>query len=198
MDLAGLAGPLVGSVLPQMLVTVRISTGPGQAAPDGTRTPGYASPGSITASIAGNVLTVSAVAPGTVLQPGQSIAGAGVAGQTVITQQLGGTPGGAGTYGVSINQNVGSEAMTTFYVLFGSVQPVGWRDTQQMEGLNLGGVRYKVYLHGEVDALVRSEKKGGDLVIIPSGPHAGTWLVAMILEQFPDWCCAAITLQNGG
>lgn len=128
MDLNQLAGGVTAAVLPQMPVTVQVSTGPGTTAPDGTRTPTYAAP---------------------------------------IT-------------------------------LFASVQPVTWRDLQMLDGLNLGGVRWKVYLHGEVDAVVRSERRGGDLITIPSGPHAGTWLVVQILEQFPDWCCAAVTLQNGG
>lgn len=80
--------------------------------------------------------------------------------------------------------------------LVGQVQPITWRDLQQMEGVNLGGIRWKVYLYGEVDSVVRFEKKGGDLILIQTGRHQGTWLVAQILEQFPDWCCAAITFQS--
>lgn len=78
----------------------------------------------------------------------------------------------------------------------GQIQPISTRDMAQLEGINLGGVRWKIYLYGEVDSIIREERKGGDLVIIPQGRHKGTWLVVQVLEQFPDWCCAAIVFQN--
>jgi hypothetical protein len=67
---------------------------------------------SFTGSIAGNTLTVSAVASGTIVV-GQIVSdlGGNVVGNTVITG-LGTGTGGVGTYNVSINQTVGSEAMT--------------------------------------------------------------------------------------
>lgn len=77
------------------------------------------------------------------------------------------------------------------------IQPMTARDLQQLEGVNLGGVKWKAYLYGEVDAVVRPESEGGDLITISSGRHQGTWLVVQVLEQFPDWCCAAIVQQNG-
>lgn len=78
------------------------------------------------------------------------------------------------------------------------VQPLSTRDLQMLEGLNQNGVKWKVYLSGQVDAVVRPELKGGDLIDIATGPHQGTWLVTVVLEQFPDWTCAGIVLQNGG
>lgn len=75
------------------------------------------------------------------------------------------------------------------------VQPMTFRDIQQIEGLNLQGVRVGIYLYGKLDGLVRSQGKGGDLVIIGGGVHAGTYLVAMVLEQWPDWVKVAATLQ---
>jgi len=63
-----------------------------------------------TASIAGLVMTVSAVASGA-LAVGQTIGAAGVAaGTTILT--LGTGTGGTGTYNLSVAQTVGSEAMT--------------------------------------------------------------------------------------
>jgi hypothetical protein len=56
-----------------------------------------------TGSISGNILTVSTVATGTVTN-NSVIRGQGVATGTNIDQQLSGTPGGAGTYEVSISQ----------------------------------------------------------------------------------------------
>jgi hypothetical protein len=199
LNLHGIAGPIVGAVNPQIPVTVRISVGQGVTNPDGSQpAPGYATPGAITASIAGTVLTVSAVTFGT-LQQGQALADltAAILPGTAITGQLTGPPGGAGTYSVNLSQTVGSEAMTTALVLLGQVQPITWRDLQQMEGINLGGVRWKIYLNGEIDAIVRPEHKGGDLITITTGRHQGVWLVNQVLEAWPDWCCASITLQNG-
>lgn len=203
MNLHGIASGYVGAVNPLIPVAVQVSAGPPAIAGDGTQTPAYATPGALTAKIddgAGNVgtiLNVSAVTQG-LLIPGVTLSGGGglLAG-TTITSQLSGTPGGVGTYAVNQAQAVVSEAMTTSLTLLGQVQPITWRDLQQMEGINLGGVKWKIYLNGEVDAIVRPEKKGGDLITISSGRHQGTWLVVQVLEQFPDWCCAAIVLQNG-
>jgi hypothetical protein len=80
--------------------------------------------------------------------------------------------------------------------LLGQVQPITTRDLSQLDGINLGGVRWKIYLDGEVDAIVRPESRGGDLIIIPTGRHVGTWLVVQVMEQFPDWVCAAIVQQS--
>lgn len=77
------------------------------------------------------------------------------------------------------------------------VQPVSFRDIQQIEHLNLQGMRVSIYLFGELDGLVRVNKKGGDLITIASGPHRGVYLVAMVLEQWNDWVKVAATLQNG-
>lgn len=82
--------------------------------------------------------------------------------------------------------------------MLAQVQPISTPDLQQLEGINLGGVRWKVYLYGQIDSVVRPETKGGDLVTISSGRHQGVWLVVQVMEQFPDWCCAAIVQQNGG
>lgn len=198
MNLHGIAGPIVGAVNPQIPVSVRISTGPASTAADGTPTPGYATPGAITASIAGTVLNVSAVASGA-LQSGQALADltAALLPGTTITGQLTGAEGGAGTYAVNREQTVASEAMTTSLPLVGQVQPLTARDLQQLDGVNLGGVRWKIYLSGQVDAIVRPERKGGDLLTISTGPHQGVWLVVLVMEQWLNWCCAAIVQQNG-
>lgn len=65
---------------------------------------------SFTAAIAATVMTVSAVATGT-LSVGDVVLGSGVTGGTYITS-LGTGTGGTGTYNVSVSQTVGSEAMT--------------------------------------------------------------------------------------
>lgn len=72
-----------------------------------------------TGSITGNTLTVSAVTSGTIA-PGQLLQDSGVptiASGTVIQTQSGGTPGGVGTYTLSISQSVSSEGMTSTTLL---------------------------------------------------------------------------------
>ena len=64
-----------------------------------------------TASIAGVVMTVMAVAFGTIAM-GSTISGTGVAASTTINEQISGTPGGIGTYQLSgAAQTVGLESM---------------------------------------------------------------------------------------
>lgn len=69
---------------------------------------------SCTASIAGNIMTVTNVASGTIVN-GAAIAGTGVAADTAITGQLSGTAGGIGTYAVNNAQVVASETITGSY-----------------------------------------------------------------------------------
>lgn len=196
MDLHGIVSPVIGAVNPLIPVVIRISTGPSSVIePDGTQTPTFASPGAFTGSIAGTTLTVTALASGA-LQPGQTISGSGVGSGTMLTAQLTGTEGGIGTYSVSRSQTVASVAMMFAYTIPGQVQPMSYRDLMMTEGLNLAGERKKVYLHGVTDSVIRSLRKGGDLLAIASGVHAGSYLIVQVLEQYPDWCSAVITLQN--
>ena len=69
---------------------------------------------SITASIAGNVMTVTGVTSGVVVN-GAAITGTGVTASTVVSNQLSGTAGGIGTYAVSIAQTVASTTVSGTY-----------------------------------------------------------------------------------
>ncbi len=64
---------------------------------------------SITGSISGTTLTVTAIAAGALVVNG---ALAGAAAGTVILSQVDGTPGGVGTYAVNISQTVASGTLT--------------------------------------------------------------------------------------
>ena len=77
--------------------------------------------------------------------------------------------------------------------LSGQVQALQYKDLQQLDALNLQGTRRKVYLYGVKDGVVRSLSKGGDLL---TDEDDNVWLVAQVLEQWPDWCSVAVTLQN--
>jgi hypothetical protein len=65
----------------------------------------------LTGSISGTVMTVTAVAQGTI-NPGASIIGTGVALNTRVVQQLTGSAGGTETYSVSISQNLASGTLS--------------------------------------------------------------------------------------
>lgn len=75
------------------------------------------------------------------------------------------------------------------------VQELTASDLRQVEGLNLQTHVVAIYLYGSADGVNRINQKGGDLVIIPGGPNAGTYLVAKVLERWPDWTKVAGTLQ---
>lgn len=69
----------------------------------------------ITASIAASLMTVSAVGSGA-LAVGQTLVGNGVLDGTTILSQASGTPGGIGTYNVSLAQTVASGAIDAITV----------------------------------------------------------------------------------
>lgn len=191
MNLHGIVAGVIAAVNPFVPVTVKVSTGDTED-DAGKRTPSYATPGAITASIADDLMTVSAISSGK-LYPGQTIAGAGVAAGTSIISQISGTPGGIGVYQVSEEQTVSSVAMTTTLIVTAQIQALSFRDIAQMDGLNIEGTRRAIYFYGRIEGLVRPEGRGGDLVYFPDGT---VWLVAIVLEQWPDWCKVAATLQN--
>jgi hypothetical protein len=71
---------------------------------------------SFVGSIAGNVLSVTQVTAGPIVTGG-ALSGSSVAANTTVTGQLTGTPGGIGTYAVSVAQILASEALTETYGL---------------------------------------------------------------------------------
>ncbi len=73
-----------------------------------------ASSTSVTASIADNVMTVTVVGSG-MLVNGATLSGSGVTTGTQIVAQLSGTAGGVGTYQVSKSQTVASTTITAAY-----------------------------------------------------------------------------------
>ena len=76
------------------------------------------------------------------------------------------------------------------------VQALQYNDMVHLDGLNIQGIRRAIYLNGTIDSVKRINRQGGDLIKIASGPNAGTWLVALVLEQWPDWAKCAVTLQD--
>jgi hypothetical protein len=107
---------LIGAINPEQLVAIQASIGNAEAA-DGSLTPVYATPGSITASIggvvtgsiAGTTLTVTAVLQGS-LQAGDAISGTdgtnAILPGTAVASQISGAAGGTGVY--LLNQPTGT------------------------------------------------------------------------------------------
>lgn len=196
MNLHAIVAPYIGAVNPLTLVGIQISAG-STTGPNGIRVPKYETPGALVASIAANVLNVTAQTAGR-LSAGQTLAGVGLATGTMISSQISGVRGGIGTYSLNNQQSdLGAVAMTTSLALLAQVQPMTKSDLMQLEGLNLNGDKRAIYLNGTIDGVVRVELKGGDLVTLPNGQ---VFLVVQNLEGFADtagWTRAAMVLQNG-
>lgn len=85
------------------------------------------------------------------------------------------------------------------------IQALSYTDITKLNGLNIQGVRRKIYTSGTIFGLIRVGQKGGDLIVFPAGslPEGDVWLAAHVLEQWndgagnPAWVSIAITLQDG-
>lgn len=106
-----------------------------------------------TASISGTVMTVTAVATGT-LVVGQTVFGAAVDADTVITS-FGTGSGGVGTYNINNSQTAASASMYTVGV---------FRDTPLTGGSGTGATANIVVVNGSVSSLALVEKGVGYLV----------------------------------
>ena len=78
-------------------------------------------------------------------------------------------------------------------IITAQVQSLTAKDIRQVERLNLQNVQNTIYLNGQLNAIVRSLNKGGDLVVLGDGT---VYLVVAVLEQWPDWVKVAVTLQD--
>jgi len=73
----------------------------------------------------------------------------------------------------------------------GQKQPVTGRDIERFQQQNIQGVTCKMHLNGNYEGLFRVLGKGGDLLQF----EGRTYLVASVMERWPDWCCVALTMQ---
>ena len=73
----------------------------------------------------------------------------------------------------------------------GQKQPVSGRDIERFQQQNIQGVTCKMYVRGNVEGLFRVLGKGGDLLEF----EGQKYLVASVMERWPDWCCVALTMQ---
>ena len=75
-------------------------------------------------------------------------------------------------------------------------QPLSYRDTVQISGVNIAGEKAAFYITGNWQPVSRSITQGGDLLTMPTGD---VWLVVMLLENFSEtsgWTKVAAVLQN--
>lgn len=80
------------------------------------------------------------------------------------------------------------------------IQALTAGDIQILDGLNIVGLRRKLYFFGALNSLVRGLQKGGDLVTFPDG---SVWLLVYVFENYnhgvtgpSGWCSVAVTLQD--
>lgn len=77
------------------------------------------------------------------------------------------------------------------------VQQLMVRDLMHLEGLNIQGSTNKIWMSGQLNAIVRVNRKGGDLITVGSD----VYLTTAVLEQWnagesPEWVSVSVTLQN--
>jgi hypothetical protein len=127
---------------------------------------------SVTAAINGDVMTVTNVSSGT-LAVGAICIGAGVTPGTQITEQLTGTTGGVGTYGVSITQVVASTTVTATYGLL-TVTAVGSGTLSVGQALTGSGVTAGT----QITALGTGQGLTGTYYATPSQTTSSTTITA--------------------
>ena len=81
------------------------------------------------------------------------------------------------------------------YTVTAQVQALTSSDLVQMDALNITSATHKIWLTGALSSVNRAANKGGDLVTLDDGTQ---YLVMQVLEQWPDWVSAAVTLQKPG
>lgn len=74
------------------------------------------------------------------------------------------------------------------------IQSLQYNDIAQIDGLNIQGIKSKIYINGHWNGLVRAAGKGGDVITLPNGD---VWLVVIVLETWPEWCCVGAVMQDG-
>lgn len=82
--------------------------------------------------------------------------------------------------------------------IMGQVQPVSGGQLRKYSFLQAQGTYKSIHLYGDIEGIVRSMQKGGDLLKFPQVPGAAieTWLVTKVDETWnTGWCRVIVTLQ---
>ena len=75
---------------------------------------------------------------------------------------------------------------------FAQVQALTAADLRHLDGLNIQNATKSIILRGPLNAVIRANSQGGDIVIIGSE----TYLTVAVMEQWPLWTRCAIQLQE--
>jgi len=91
----------------------------------------------------------------------------------------------------------GSRApVVTSTTLVGQVQGLTSEDLRQTDGLNISGIKRSVILRGDVQALVRANGTGGDVLqFADASGVVRDWLVVSVQETWPTWCRVIVVQQ---
>lgn len=76
------------------------------------------------------------------------------------------------------------------------LQALTYKDLVQVDGLNLNGQAHAMYVSGDIEAVVRQDNKGGDIITLPDG---SIWLVVHVLENWfttSGWAKVAVVRQS--
>lgn len=74
-------------------------------------------------------------------------------------------------------------------------QALTFKDTMQLDGINLGGEACAIYISGDIKGVLRAGNRGGDLLTLPDGT---VWLAVHVLENWFDqsgWAKVAAVMQ---
>ncbi|ENN86070.1 hypothetical protein RHSP_32027 [Rhizobium freirei PRF 81] len=76
------------------------------------------------------------------------------------------------------------------------VQALTFKDLTQLDGINKNGAARGIYFYGDIQGVLRTKTKGGDIITLSNGASAGNWLVVQVLETWDvGWCKCACVLQ---
>lgn len=75
---------------------------------------------------------------------------------------------------------------------YAQLQSLSENDLEHLDGMNIQGATWSIIVKGSLNAALRTNSQGGDLVTI----NGQTWLTVAVLEQWPLWTRAAIRLQD--
>ena len=85
--------------------------------------------------------------------------------------------------------------------IMANIQALSTSDLQLSDGLNLTGIKRKVWADGLIQTTNRADGLGGDILVFPEvrGGEPKKWLAVQEVEPWNgDWCSVIVVLQKDG